>query len=209
MPEKKKVALSKMTEGRANSPETSKAPRTSEPARPAGRTAAAAISQAVSAERQLASFETAMKLFHARKLKDALTHFQQAAEGPERDVAQRARLHVAMCERRLQQADVNLRTAEDYYNYAIALLNTRQIDQARTHLERALEMAPDADHVFYALAVAQALSGDAGGAHDYLKRAIELEPRNRLMARQDGDFASVGGQAPFQALLYPEKKSNW
>jgi tetratricopeptide (TPR) repeat protein len=206
MADKKKVALSKMNEGRVNSPETLKTSKTAEAAR-GGRTAT--VPQAANAERQLASFETAMKLFHARKLKDALAHFLQAAEGPERDVAQRARLHVAMCERRLQQTDVSLRTAEDYYNYAIALLNTRQIDQARTHLERALEMAPDADHVFYALAVAQALSGDATGAHDYLKRAIELEPKNRLMARQDGDFASVGGQAPFQALLYPEKKSNW
>ena len=208
MPEKKKVALTKTTEGRLNSPESSKAARP-EPARSGGRSAAAAIPQPVSADRQLASFEAAMKLFHARKLQEALTHFQQAAEGPERDVAHRARLHVAMCERRLQQTALNLRTVEDYYNYGIALLNTRQIDQARTHLERALELSPDADHVFYALAVAQALSGDASGAHDYLKRAIELEPRNRIMARQDGDFASVGGQALFQSLLYPEKKSNW
>lgn len=209
MPEKKKLALTKTSEGRVNGPDLSKAAKTAEPARPAGRTAAAAIPQAANAERQLASFQTAMRLFHARKLKDAIAHFQQAADGPERDVAQRARLHLAMCERRLQQTALNLRTAEDYYNYAIALLNTRQIEQARTHLERALEMAPDADHVFYALAVAQALSGDATGAHDYLKRAIELEPKNRIMARQDGDFASIGGQAPFQALLYPEKKSNW
>jgi hypothetical protein len=116
MPEKKKVALSKTTEGRLNSPETSKGARASEPPRAPGRTAAAAVPQPVTAERQLASFEAAMKLFHARKLKDALTHFQQAAEGPERDVAHRARLHLSMCERRLQETAVNLRTAEDYYN---------------------------------------------------------------------------------------------
>ena len=113
-----------------------------------------------------------------------------------------------MCDRRLQQITVNLRTAEDYYNYAVALLNTRQIGEARAHLQRALEMAPDADHIIYALAVAQALTGDAIGAHEHLRRAIELEPRNRILARQDGDFAALSGQPPFQALLYPEKK-NW
>jgi tetratricopeptide (TPR) repeat protein len=167
-----------------------------------------AAQQPLNSQKQLASFEAAMKLFHERKLKEARELFLQAAQGPERDVSHRARLHATMCDRRLQEATVSLRTSEDYYNYGVALLNTRQIDEARTHLERALEMSPEADHVFYALAAAQALSGDANGAHEHLKRAIELEPRNRLMARQDGDFASLAGQPPFQALLYPEKK-NW
>jgi hypothetical protein len=52
------------------------------------------------------------------------------------------------------------------------------------------------------------LTGDAIGAHEHLRRAIELEPRNRILARQDADFAALSGQPPFQALLYPEKK-NW
>jgi len=102
---------------------------------------------------------------------------------------------------------VNLRTSEDHYNYGVALLNTRKVEEARTHLGRALEMAPDADHILYALALVQALAGDFAGAHDHLKRAIELEPRNRIMARQDADFAALAGQPQFQALLYPEKKS--
>jgi hypothetical protein len=59
---------------------------------------------------------------------------------------------------------------------------------------------------YYALALAQALGGRPGGAHENLKRAIELEPRNRIMARQDADFAPLAKQPPFDALLYPEKK---
>lgn len=209
MPEKKKTTTSKMTERRATNLESAKTSKAVEPARPsASRSGAAAAAQAVNTQQQLATFESAIKLFHARKFKEARELFMQAVKGPERDVAHRAQSHATMCERRLQQATVNLHTAEDYYNYGIALLNTRQIDQARAHLEQALQMSPDADHVFYALAAAQALCGDATGAHDHLKRAIELEPRNRLMARQDADFGSLASQAPFQALLYPEKK-NW
>ena len=58
-----------------------------------------------------------------------------------------------------------------------------------------------------ALAAAQALSGDLATAHNNLSRAIELEPRNRSLARQDADFAPLANQAPFHSLLYPEKKA--
>jgi tetratricopeptide (TPR) repeat protein len=156
---------------------------------------------------QFGSFEAAMKLFHARQLKDARELFLQAASGPERDIANRAQLHIAMCDRRLQQAVVNLGSAEDYYNYGIVLINSRHLAEARVHLEKGLEMSPAADHIHYALALAQALDGDLSSAHQNLKRAIELEPRNRLIARQDADFAPLANQPPFDSLIYPEKKS--
>jgi tetratricopeptide (TPR) repeat protein len=156
---------------------------------------------------QLASFEAAVRLFHARQFTEARELFVLAAHGTERDVAQRAQLHIAMCDRRLHQATVNLRTAEDYYNYGVALLNSRSVSEARAHLEKALEISPAADHIHYALALAQALEGDMASAHKNLKRAIELEPRNRLIARQDADFAPLASQPPFNALIYPEKKS--
>jgi len=156
---------------------------------------------------QFTSFEAGMKLFHARQFKQARELFAHAIRGPERDVANRAQLHLAMCDRRLQQITVSLGSAEDYYNYGVALINSRNLPEARAHLEKALEMSPSADHVHYALALAQALSGDFVNAQQNLKRAIELEPRNRLIARQDADFAPLANQPPFDALIYPEKKS--
>jgi tetratricopeptide (TPR) repeat protein len=162
--------------------------------------------QPQSSGQQLGSFEAAMKLFHARDLKPAREFFLRAAEGPERDVANRARLHAAMCDRRLEQATPNLRSAEDYYTYGVAQINARNVAEARAHLERALQLAPGADHIYYALALAQALGGDLAGAHESMKRAIELEPRNRIMARQDADFAPLADQPPFDVLLYPERK---
>jgi len=208
MPEKKKIPAAKSEDRRMNKPQVPKSSRHAEPSAngPSSATAAT-VPQARNAQQQLAAFESAMKLFHARELQQARALFQRAAEGPERDVAQRARLHIAMCDRRLQQETVNLRSSEDYYNYGIALINQRKLAEAREHLVRALELAPGADHIHYALAAAQALAGDVAGAHDNLKRAIELEPRNRIMARQDADFAAVAGQPAFEALIYPEKKS--
>ena len=184
---------------RITKPETSQMPGASKP----GSTTAV---QPRSSEKQLSSFEAAMKLFHARDLKPARELFLQAAVGPERDVANRARLHAAMCDRRLEQAAPNLRSAEDYYTYGVAEINARNVAEARAHLEQALQLAPGADHIYYALALAQALGGDLAGAHESMKRAIELEPRNRIMARQDADFAPLADQPPFDVLLYPERK---
>jgi tetratricopeptide (TPR) repeat protein len=186
----------------AKPPEPVRAPE------PRGNTAATPPAQPprTDSHTQLASFEAAMKLFHARNLREARALFQMAAEGPERDVANRARLHISMCDQRLEQAKPNLATAEDHYNYAVTLLNTRNLPEARSHLEQALKMSPGADHVHYALALAQALGGDLTNAHQSLKHAIELEPRNRLLARQDTDFAPLANRPPFDALLYPEKK---
>jgi tetratricopeptide (TPR) repeat protein len=208
MSEKKK-APTKITDSRMDTPNPSKNSKNPESPRLPGSTrpGAPSAAQKVTAEIQLHHFETGMKLFHARKFKEARESLLSAAEGPERDVAHRAQLHAKMCQQRLPQPAVNLATAEECYNYGVAMLNTRKTEEARSHLNRALEMQPETDYIHYALALAHAMAGEQSGALEHLKRAIELEPKNRLMARQDTDFGAIAGQPMFQALLYPEKKS--
>src|SRR5437763_10698954 len=115
MPEKKRPLATKArnTETRMTKPQASKNSKHPEQAikNPAS-------SSAVSgAAKQLAAFEGAMKFFHMRRLKEAKELFEQAGAGPERDVAQRARLHIAVCERRMGTPAVELGSAEEHYNY--------------------------------------------------------------------------------------------
>ena len=202
MADKNKSATdSRIADRRMTNP---KAPRTT---RNPNRAPQAAAPRSALALTQLAAFEAAMKRFHARQFAEARVLFQQAAAGAERDVAQRAQLHIAMCDRRLQQTTVSFGTAEEYYTYGVALINTRNVAEARTQLEKALAIAPGSEHIHYALALAQALAGDLANAQVNLRRAIELEPRNRLIARQDADFAPLAHQAPFRSLLYPDKNA--
>jgi tetratricopeptide (TPR) repeat protein len=165
------------------------------------------VAQPVNGQKQLRAFEEAMRLFHARKFKEAREAFVEATGGPGRDIAQRAGLHIRMCDRRLPQAAVTLQSAEENYNYGIALINSRNLAPAREHLSKALELSPDSDHVQYALALVEALSGNLDAAAERLRRAIELEPRNRITARQDADFAPFANQPPLDAVLYPERRS--
>src|SRR5262249_6540742 len=122
-----------------------------------------------------------------------------------REMAHNAELHIRMCDRRLETPAVEFRTAEDHYNYAVALINVRNLVEAQQHLETALGLEPQADHVYYALALCKGLAGDLDGAYESLKRAIELEPHNRIAARQDADFASFSDQPQIQRLLFPDK----
>lgn len=208
MPEKRKITVSRTTEGntiekRMNKPQAPKSIKAPESQLPA----ATAFAPALNGQTQLANFEAAMKQFHARNFAAARALFEEATQGPERDIAQRSKLHISMCDRRLQQDSITFGSAEEYYTYGVAMLNARKPAEARASLEKAVSLDPSADHMHYALAGALALSGDLNGAHDSLKRAIEMEPRNRIAARQDSDFAPLANQPPFDALLYPEKKT--
>jgi tetratricopeptide (TPR) repeat protein len=157
------------------------------------------------AQAQLKSFEQAVHLFHARKYAEARELFVPAAGGPNREMAHNAELHVRMCDRRLQKPVVELKTAEDHYNYGVAMINVRNLAEASHHLEAAIKLEPQADHIYFALALCKGLAGDLDGAHEHLKRAIDLEPRNRIAARQDADFALFADQPQIQQLLFPDK----
>jgi tetratricopeptide (TPR) repeat protein len=151
-------------------------------------------------------FEEAVRLFHDRKLREARSLFEEAAAGPDRGVAHKAALHARMCERRLEQPAVVLTTAEEHYDYAVALINSRDLAPAQQHLQAALVLDPRGDHLYYALALCRGLAGDLPGAYENLKCAIDLQPRNRIAARQDTDFAEFAHQAPLDRLLFPDKK---
>jgi tetratricopeptide (TPR) repeat protein len=167
--------------------------------------ATVAAPQAAQGQMQYKWFEEAARLFHARKFKEARDVFQKALTGPNREIAHKSELHVRMCNRRLESADPQLKTLDDHYNYAIAQINVRGLETAERHLRAALELDARADHVYYALALCRGLSGDLKGAYENLKLAIDLQPRNRIAARQDVDFAAISNQPPLDRLLYPEK----
>jgi tetratricopeptide (TPR) repeat protein len=154
------------------------------------------------AETQLKRYEEAYRLFRSQNFSQAKAAFELAMEGPQRELTHNARLHVAMCERRMQTAPVEFTTAEENYNYAVARLNSREFPVARRYFETALNLMPAGDHILYGLALCCGLSGDLQGCYENLKRAIDLQPRNRLAARQDPDFNTIVQHPVFHQLLY-------
>ncbi len=166
----------------------------------------AAPAGALEGAEQVSAFETAIARFRSGQFAAARELFQKAARGPSREISHTASLHSRMCDRRITGPAQAPRTAEEHYNYAVALMNQRRIEAAEQHLREALAQAPDNDHLYYVLALCRGWGGDLEGACAHMRRAIELQPRNRIVARNDPDFAEIGQRPPLQELLYPEKR---
>jgi tetratricopeptide (TPR) repeat protein len=137
-----------------------------------------------------------MQLFGRRQFADACNSFREVASGPDSQIADKARSYLQICERKTGGAELQLRSAEDHFNYGVERMNARDLDCARRHLERALALEPQGDHILYTLALCRGLSGDGGGACENLRRAISIEPRNRVIARQDSEFLALANQFP-------------
>lgn len=177
---------------------------------PPARKAAAVVEPPSAFEVQLKVYEQAIQLFSLRKMAEARVRFLEAAKGPAPHISDRARSYAQVCERRTNALPVKLSTAEDHFNYGVERLNARDVDLAKHHLGRALSLQPDADHVLFTLALCCGLAGDGIGACENLKRAIDLEPRNRILARQDPEFAALASQFPgLRALLTAEPSGTY
>ena len=155
-------------------------------------------------EQQADLFEQAMRLFHRRDFAGARTLFLQAAAGPVVEVGHSAKMHARMCERRLA-AEPSLQTPEELYNYGVALLNQGRLREAEEHLRNAIAGKGEAGHFHYAMALCSVLLGDLASAARHLRRAIEIEPGNRIAALNDPDFQRLAGHAMLRDVLGMER----
>ena len=75
-------------------------------------------------------------------------------------------------------------------------------------LDAAAADDPDSDHVQYMMAVARALRGETRPAIAHLRRAIELNADNRLLAQQEPDFKVLHRDGAFRRAIAPAALSS-
>lgn len=153
------------------------------------------------AKEQSAAFDKAMALFQKRDFARARELFAQAQAGPQVELAHSAQMYARMCERRLGQGTATLKSPEDYYTLGVTLFNRGDLEGAESALRKALELAPRADHVHYAMALCAGHRGNIQAAASHLQRAIELQPSNRIAARNDAEFHTIAQHAAIRDLL--------
>jgi len=119
----------------------------------------------------------------------------------ERELLERARLYLKVCERELEPKEPAPKSADEWVVAATVAQNSGDDASALRHLQRALTEDPRHDHAHYLMAVATAQRNDFAAALDHLRRAVSLNPENRSRARQDPDFDSLRDDAGFRAAL--------
>ena len=181
------------------------APRPSQPSPPTPEEKArlkAAQAQRESEDRQAQIYGKAVKYFNSKKYQRALKLLKQVAAGPHPSLRHRAGVYVEICRQRIRPSKVKLKTADEYYNYGVQLVNERRLDEAESQFRHALRMQPKGAHIHLAAAVLGALAGDIEKTYKSLKKAIDLDPRSRVLALNDADLSPVLSEPSIAKLLH-------
>lgn len=109
----------------------------------------------------------------------------------ERELHERVRLYLNICERHMAPRAASPSTPEERVFAATLAVNAGNYEEAIAHLRTASSEAPEHDHALYMLASVLALRDEFDEAVSLLLRAIDLNPDNRSRARHDPDLDAL------------------
>lgn len=153
------------------------------------------------------NYEAGLKAMQAHKFERAQVLLEKVVGGPSRELADRAAVHLHSCEQHLARTATAFKTSAEHYDYAVSLMNAGDHDGARSHLDKILKQAPNADYALYGLSVLECLTGQVEESLKRLDQAIRQNPSNRYQARNDSDFQNLADDPRFTELLYPEPEA--
>ena len=134
----------------------------------------------------------------ATALREVLDRFPD-----EKELTDRARLYLAVCDRQLQPPPPEPRTTRDRLYAATLAINAGDASRAIALLDRVCRDEPGHDQAQYLMAVAYGLQDEPQLAVPFLQRAIEANAGNRARARVDPDLETLRQEARIAALLQP------
>ena len=152
----------------------------------------------------LQSYEAGLRAMQEHKFEKAKGSLQKVLQGPSKELADRAAVHLNTCNQHMERASIQFDSAEEHYDYAVSLMNVGDYVQAREHLDKLLKDSPKADYVVYGLAALDCLTGRVEDALKNLDEAIRINPAVRFQARNDSDFQNLAEDPRFTELLYPD-----
>ena len=155
----------------------------------------------------LKQYEAAVRLLYSHEYEKAKSAFDKviAAFGDDKEVAERSKIHLRLCEQKIARKPAAPRTPDEHYDLAIALMNEGKYEETLDHLNKALKSNPKCDYVIYALAITHCRTGNFDRALANLQTAIGLKPENRFLAQRDSDFEVLKQDSRFVSLVFPDQ----
>lgn len=153
----------------------------------------------------LQSYEAGLRAMQEHKFDKAKPHFQKVVGGPNKELADRANVHLNICNQHLERAGATqFNNVEEHFDYAVSLMNVGDYVSAREHLEKLLKQNPKADYVIYGMAALDCITGRVEDSLKRLDEALRANPQLRFQARNDSDFQNLAEDPRFTELLYPD-----
>jgi tetratricopeptide (TPR) repeat protein len=151
----------------------------------------------------VAVYERGVQALQRHDYQGAAAFFRTVLERypEERELLERARLYLRVCERETSRQPPTPKTPAEQVYAATVALNSGDHSGALDHLQRALGEDPNSDHAHYIMAVALGMRNRADEAIQHLGQAIALNPENRSLARQDPDLDTLRDHERFKDAL--------
>lgn len=146
-------------------------------------------------ERGIAALQRRDYRFAAESFRDLMARFPE-----ERELHERAQVFLRVCERELAAASAP-RTNEERLVAATVSLNAGDYVRTLELLDDVLRDDPGSDHAEYMAAVVHCARGNLDAALNRLRRAIDLNPENRNLARQDSDLDALQDLEAFRQMI--------
>ena len=109
----------------------------------------------------------------------------------EKELVDRARIYISLCEKRQKKETVSLKKFEDYFEHAMLRQNQGDLDEALKLLEKAGTIKPKEGKVPYLKALTYCLMDDSDNCLSSLKDAIHKDKIFGVMAQNEPGFESL------------------
>ena len=151
----------------------------------------------------MALYEKGQVFLEKRDFRRAADSFQRLIDDyaeAARDLADRSRIYISLCEQQTASAK-KLEGFDDHYYQGVYLTNRGEFGEAIDLFEKALTFRPESGKAHYSLATAYAQVAERQKALESLRKAVELDEGNRFLARQDPEFHPLKGDLELEELL--------
>ena len=152
----------------------------------------------------LQSYELGLRAMQEHKFDKAKPHFQKIIGGPSKELADRANVHLNICNQHLERTTATqFKTSEEHFDYAVSLMNVGDYVTAREHLEKLLKQNAKADYVIYGIAALDCLTGHVEDSLRRLDEALRLNAATSLPGAQRFRFPESCRGPAFHRVALP------
>lgn len=153
-------------------------------------------------EKTLDAYGQAMKTFRKGDCAKAVELFKAFLEkhDTEKELVDRIRIYLSICENRQKKETIPLKTFEDYYDYAVYKSNQGDLDQAVKLLEKAIAKNPKEGKAVYLLALSYCQMGESDKCLENLKDAVQKDKFFGILAQNESGFEPLWENKKFKII---------